>query len=65
MNNILYEKTTKSAIALANAIEIASAVITNIVGNDISSSVNGNTITSQTVKSLIMARINSQLENKR
>lgn len=51
------QKTAQSALCLANAGEIISGVIMNISGNDISSSLNGNRITTDMIQTLAYRRI--------
>jgi len=51
-------------ITLGNAGEIIVHVIKSIAGNDISNSINGSKITSETLQTLTMARIRQALDAK-
>lgn len=54
----------RSMITLGNASEIIVHVIKSIAGNDISNSINGSKITSETLQTLTMARIRQALDAK-
>lgn len=51
------ENTLKSGVVLANAGELACAIVGQIAGNDISSAINGAKATNEIVQSLVYARI--------
>lgn len=58
------EKVRQSSIVLGNAAELVASIVTEIAGNDISSSINGSTITRSAIGSLAMQRINKKLEQR-
>jgi hypothetical protein len=53
--NIQQERTFKSLITLSNLVEVATRVITEIAGNDISNAINGNLLTTGAFKALIIS----------
>lgn len=55
MNDVkVNEAVHESALVLANAAELASTIITKIAGNDISTAVNGSTLTRDMIQSLVV-----------
>ena len=62
MANLKQQRVEKSLVALANATELASSIITEIAGNDISNSINGSTITRNAARTLIQSRFKQALE---
>jgi hypothetical protein len=54
-----------SAIALGIAASIASAVVREIAGNDIASTINGTTCTGALAESLVMTRIANNLRKRK
>lgn len=60
MSELVNEKVNETAVLLANAGELASLVIKKIAGNDISTAVNGATLTKDMIQNLVF----NGLENK-
>lgn len=54
MDEQIDEKQHKTALILANAGELAAAVIKKIAGNDISTALNGSLLTREVVQSMVM-----------
>jgi hypothetical protein len=54
-------KQSASELTLSNAVELASSVIKDIAGNDISNSLNGTSITKDLIQTLVLQRIQSQM----
>lgn len=54
MDDQIDEKQHKTALILANAGELAAAVIKRIAGNDISTALNGSPLTREVVQSMVM-----------
>ena len=55
--NVQNIRVHQSMITLANTTELAVRVIRDIAGNDISNSINGNSLTSDALRALIVSRI--------
>lgn len=51
----------KSAVVLANAAQLASAILKSVVGNDIASTLGGSPITNNTLRTLTVSRIKKKL----
>lgn len=47
----------QSSVVLANAVEVISAVVKEIAGNDVSSSLNGSKITTEIIQSIALQRL--------
>ncbi len=47
----------QSSVVLANALEVISAVVKNIAGNDVSNSLNGSKITTDIIQSIALQRL--------
>jgi hypothetical protein len=62
MNNKL--RVLNSATVLCNAVELVTRIVKDIAGNDISTSINNNTLTSDTIASLVAQRISTNIANK-
>ncbi|MCK9517266.1 MAG: hypothetical protein M0Q87_14685 [Ottowia sp.] len=62
---LLNERKAQSATVLANGAELVSGIIKEIAGNDISTSINGNTATNQVIQTIALQRISKKLEEKR
>lgn len=52
---------TKSQTTLTNAVELATAVILNVSGNDISDSINGTQVGASVISNIVQARIQKKL----
>ena len=55
----------KSAIVLANAIELTAEVIKNIAGNDIASALNNSPLTKSSLITIAANRIHSKINSKK
>ncbi len=53
MSELVNEKVNETAVLLANAGELAALVIKKIAGNDISTAVNGATLTKDMIQNLV------------
>jgi hypothetical protein len=53
-----------NATVLSNAVELVTRIIKDISGNDISTSINNNTLTSEAIASLVTQRISNNISNK-
>ena len=53
-----------SSVVLANAAFIATGVIQEVAGNDISTSINGSVLTNESLGQLVLQRIANNLKNK-
>lgn len=62
---LMNDRKVQSATVLANAAELVSGIIREIAGNDISTSINGDTATNQVIQTLALQRISRKLEDKR
>ena len=51
----------ESLVTLANASELAVSIILNVVGNDISDSINGAQLSSIALNTIVQARFNKSL----
>lgn len=65
VNTLEQKRTAESMLAVANATELTAAVVMNIIGNDVSDSLNGTRLTSDTVRTLAQARFKRVLEAQR
>lgn len=52
----------QSQVTLANAAELTTAVILNVVGNDISDSINGTLVGGGLITNIVQARIQKSLK---
>lgn len=50
----------QSSLVIANVVNIATGVIKEIAGNDISNSLNGSKVTTEVLESLVYQRLNSR-----
>lgn len=57
MDEHIDEKQHKTALILANAGELAAALIKKIAGNDISTALNGSPLPREVIQSLVMRKI--------
>lgn len=57
MTGLVNEKVNETALLLANAGELAAAVIRKVAGNDISTAINGSALTREMVHSLVFKGI--------
>ena len=62
---LINEKVHLGALVMANAGLLASAVIKNVAGNDISTAVNGSEITREMLASLTMNKVASLLASQK
>ena len=64
MNEQLNDRTVQSAIALANATDLVADIILKISGNDISNSLNGNTVKRPLICTIAQSKISQKLSQK-
>lgn len=57
MNDPINEKVHETALVLANAGELAAALIRKISGNDISTAVNGSPLTREMIQAILFRKI--------
>lgn len=62
MNAFQFDKSKLTTLTLANASEVVARVILNIAGNDISNRMGNSTITLTSLRSLALARFQSNLK---
>ena len=65
LNPLEQKRATESLLAVSNATELTAAIVMKIVGNDVSDSLNGARLTSDTVRTLAQARFKRVLESQR
>lgn len=53
-SEVVNEQLHETALVLANAAELTSAVIKRVVGNDISTAINGSSVTREMVQNLML-----------
>lgn len=61
MASLVAERTQQSVTVLANATELASAIIVEIAGNDVADSINGTRVSRHGARMLIQTQIEKEL----
>ena len=61
MTSVQQESVRQSAIVLGNAAQLVVDVVKEIAGNDISNTLNGSPVTTNTLRTLAQARFKNQL----
>lgn len=64
MDTKVNEKQHETALVLANAGELAAAVITKIAGNDISTAINGSPVTREMIQNLVFRRLSQRIQKR-
>ena len=64
MSELVNEKVNETAVLLANAGELASLVIKKIAGNDISTAVNGATLTKDMIQNLVFRGLENRVSQR-
>jgi len=64
MSELVNEKVNETAVLLANAGELASLVIKKIAGNDISTAVNGATLTKDMIQNLVFRGLENKVSQR-
>ena len=59
--NLHETRTMQSMHVLSNAAELAALVIANVIGNDVSDSINGSRLTMTAIKAHVASRLRLQL----
>jgi energy-converting hydrogenase Eha subunit G len=62
--NINQQRTIASSLVISNIVEVASRVISQIAGNDIATSLNGDTLSGAEMKALIVSETRAHLATK-
>lgn len=64
MSELVNEKVNETAVLLANAGELASLVIKKIAGNNISTAVNGATLTKDMIQNLVFRGLENRVSQR-
>ena len=65
MTNTFDNKSYSSALTLSAAVDLVSAVVTKVIGNDVSSVINGEQVNDSMVETIAANRIVNNLSNKK
>ena len=65
MTNTFDNKSYSSALTLSAAVGLVSAVVTKVIGNDVSSVINGEKVNDSMVETIAANRIVNNLSNKK
>ena len=65
MTNTFDNKSYSSALTLSAAVDLVSAVVTKVIGNDVSSVINGEKVNDSMVETIAANRIVKNLSNKK
>lgn len=65
MTNTFDDKSYSSALTLSAAVDLVSAVVTKVIGNDVSSVINGEKVNDSMVETIAANRIVNNLSNKK
>ena len=65
MTNTFDNKSYSSALTLSAAVDLVSAVVTKVIGNDVSSVINGEKVNDSVVETIAANRIVNNLSNKK
>ncbi len=65
MTNTFDNKSYSSALTLSAAVDLVSAVVTKVIGNDVSSVINGEKVNDSMVETIAANRIVNNLSNKK
>ena len=63
MDNVLPD-VAQSALVLANAAELTGAIFNRVAGNDISTALNGQTLTKEMVGQMAISSLKRRIENR-
>ncbi len=63
MDNVLPD-VAQGALVLANAGELTAAIFSRVAGNDISTGLNGQTLTKEMVAQMAMSSLKRRIENR-
>jgi hypothetical protein len=62
MASLVAERIQKSVTVLANATELAAAIIVRISGNEVANTINGALVSRQTARTMIQSRFEKNLQ---
>ena len=65
MTNTFDDKSYSSALTLSAAVHLVSAIVTKVIGNDVSSVINGEKVNDSMVETIAANRIVNNLSNKK